>query len=88
MLDGNSRATKEGAVMTNDLVKRLRDLGEMVSVGHVVPPAGTYMLKAADRIEAQEAALREKDNIDYIIDSHGITHNTFTIVYKEKINDL
>jgi hypothetical protein len=42
----------------DDLKTRLRDLGERVSVGHVVPPAGTYMLKAADRIEELEAALR------------------------------
>ena len=42
-----------------------------------------------DRIEALdkrnkelETALREKDNIAYIIDGHGITHNTFTIVYR------
>ena len=41
----------------DDLVQRLRDLGERVSFGHVVPPAGTYMLKAADRIEALEAAI-------------------------------
>jgi len=37
--------------MSNDLVQRLRDLGERVSFGHVVPPAGTYMLKAANHIE-------------------------------------
>jgi hypothetical protein len=41
----------------------------------------------AERIEQLEAALREKDNIAYIIDGHGITHNTFTIVYKEKSDD-
>ena len=29
-----------------------------------------------------EAALREKDNIAYVIDSHGISHDTFTIVYR------
>ena len=41
----------------------------------------------AARIKQLEAALREKDNIAYIIDGHGITHNTFTIVYKEKSDD-
>lgn len=40
--------------MNDDLVTRLRDLGERVSFGHVVPPAGTYMLKAADHIETLE----------------------------------
>jgi hypothetical protein len=43
--------------------------------------------EAADRIEELEAALREKDNIAYIIDGHGITHITFTIVYKDKSDD-
>ena len=64
--------------MTDDLVKRLR--------GPAYQTAADYKIKqeAADRIEELEAALREKDNIDYIIDSHGISHNTFTIVYGKK----
>ena len=45
-----------------------------------------------DEIERLRAALREKDNIAYIIDSHGMTHQSFTIVYSaalegEKKND-
>jgi hypothetical protein len=46
-------------------------------------PRGLFS-EALDRIEALEAALREKDNIAYIIDGHGVTHNTFTIIYREK----
>jgi len=42
------------------------------------------VLKLIDRIEQLEAALREKDNIAYIIDSHGMTHECFTIIYREK----
>ena len=41
-----------------------------------------------ERLAELEAALREKDYIAYVIDGHGITHNTFTIVYKEKIDEL
>ena len=76
--------------MTDDLVKRLR----------AVTPVGAYTRpftcvdtarEAADRIEQLEAALREKDNIAYIIDGHGMTHESFTIVYRaalgEKSND-
>jgi hypothetical protein len=37
--------------------------------------------------DALREALREKDNIVYIIDGHGIAHYTFTIVYREKTND-
>ena len=42
--------------------------------------------------ERLRAALREKDNIAYIIDSHGMTHQSFVIVYSaalagEKAND-
>jgi hypothetical protein len=62
--------------MSNNLVERLRE-GFATNLEY----------EAADRIEALEAALREKDNIAYIIDGHGITHNTFTIVYKEKSDD-
>ena len=60
--------------MTDDLVKRLREL------------AGRYD-EAAERIEKLEAALREKDNIAYIIDSHGIAHDTFTIVYRAALGE-
>jgi hypothetical protein len=62
--------------MTDDLVKRLR-----VGIHTSVDPLALTN-EAADRIEELEAALREKDNIAYIIDGHGITHNTFTIVYR------
>ena len=36
---------------------------------------------AANRIEELERASREKDNIAFIIDSHGTAHRTFTIIY-------
>ena len=72
--------------MTDDLVKRLR-----VGIHTSVDPLALTN-EAADRIEALEAALREKDNIAYIIDSHGMTHQSFVIVYSaalegEKAND-
>ena len=38
-------------------------------------------------IEQLEAALREKDNIAYVIDSHGISHDTFTIVYRAALGE-
>ena len=72
--------------MTDDLVKRLRDLWQ----DEDVQEAGVdlIMAEAADRIEELEKALREKNNISFIIDSHGITHRSFTVVYfGEKIND-
>jgi hypothetical protein len=64
--------------MTDDLVKRLLNI-----------TVDTYeenetLCDAADRIEQLEAALLEKGNIAYIIDGHGITHESFTIVYREK----
>jgi len=39
------------------------------------------------RIEQLEAALREKDNIAYVIDSHGMTHQSFTIVYRAALGE-
>jgi hypothetical protein len=72
--------------MTDDIVTRLR-----VGIHTSVDPLALTN-EAADRIEALEAALREKDNIAYIIDSHGMTHQSFVIVYSaalegEKKND-
>lgn len=72
--------------MTDDLVKRLRESAEdWDDIG--VHANGKQDREAADRIEELEKALREKDNIAYIIDEHGITHLTFTIVYKDKSDD-
>jgi hypothetical protein len=65
--------------MTNNLVTRLRD--------HRYDGQLMMRAKAADRIEQLEAALREKDNIAYIIDSHGITHEAFTIVYRTALGE-
>jgi hypothetical protein len=59
-----------------DLVERLRE-GFATNLEY----------EAADRIEELEAALREKDNIAYIIDGHGITHGTFTIVYRAALGE-
>jgi hypothetical protein len=69
--------------VTDDLVRRLRE-GACL---HNQLEAYDLTTEAADRIEELEAALREKDNIAYIIDGHGITHITFTIVYKDKSDD-
>ena len=75
--------------MTDDLVERLRIIVAWKTPGGPMP--SEEMIKphltceeAAARIEQLEAALREKDNIAYIIDGHGIAHNTFTIVYGGK----
>ncbi|CAB5170144.1 hypothetical protein UFOVP155_5 [uncultured Caudovirales phage] len=68
--------------MTDDLVRRLRDWQPKIAVGYHSPAAANTIGEAADRIEALETALREKDNIAYVIDSHGISHDTFTIVYR------
>jgi len=64
--------------MTDDLVKRLREYCD----GN-----NDLMDATADRIEALEKELQEKNDIAYIIDGHGITHTTFTIVYREKKDD-
>lgn len=78
--------------MSDDLVKRLRTADfwkaeswhehgkRQRSVTYLNMFPGTIE-EAADRIEELERALREKDNIAFIIDSHGITHRTFTIIY-------
>ena len=63
--------------MTDDLVKHLRNAGRAF-----VDNEYNLHARAADRIEQLQAALREKDNIAYIIDSHGMTHEAFTIVYR------
>ena len=72
--------------MTDDIVTRLR-----VGIHTSVDPLALTN-EAADRIEALEAALREKDNIAYIIDSHCMTQQSIVIVYSaalegEKKND-
>lgn len=64
----------------DDLVKELRE-------EYRFRRTGPYAEKAADEIERLRAALREKDSIAYIVDGHGITHNTFTIVYKGENDD-
>lgn len=70
--------------MTDDLVERLRDRDAYAkSYGWDNVVFG----QAADRIEALEAALREKDNIAYVIDSHGISHDKFTIVYRAALGE-
>ena len=38
-----------------------------------------------DRLNAENARLREeRPQIDYVIDSHGVTHRSFTLVYKTR----
>jgi hypothetical protein len=71
--------------MIDDIVARLRGYCD----GN-----NDLMDAAADRIEALEKELLEKellekawrikDDIAYVLDGHGITHNTFTIIYREK----
>jgi hypothetical protein len=75
--------------VTDDLVKRLRVLSGMMAMGEPIKFGSDSfaMDEAADRIEQLEVALRAKDNIAYIIDGHGMTHECFTIVYKEKSDD-
>jgi hypothetical protein len=67
-LDAFARATKGGAVMTDDLVKRLRrelPMGEdciapeYTCVAGDCPCDSANVIAAADRIEALEAALRD-----------------------------
>ena len=45
------------------------------------------MLEMQIRIEQLEAALREIGHIAYFIDSHGISHDTFTIVYRAALGE-
>jgi hypothetical protein len=66
----------------DDLVKHLRNAGRAF-----VDNEYNLHARAADRIEQLEAALRDKDNIAYIIDGHGITHECFTIVYRAALGE-
>jgi len=70
--------------MIDNLVKRLLNLkfkyGVMFWDYEVIDAA-------ADRIEQLEAALRDKDDIAYVIDSHGMTHQCFTIVYRSALEN-
>ena len=68
-----------------DLVKRLRE--EIVVFGCPTKRRNPDGPEAADLIERLEEALREKDNIAYVIDSHGMTHECFTIIYRENCSD-
>ena len=70
--------------MTTDLVKCLR---ARVNGGMHWVTVERMAAEAADRIEQLEGALREKDNIAYVIDSHGISHDTFTIVYRAALGE-
>lgn len=76
-LDADARAYH-----ADDLVKRLRDWSEY-DEGKI----NDAREEAADRIEQLESALREKDNIAYVIDSHGISHGSFTIVYRAALGE-
>lgn len=40
--------------------------------------------EAANEIERLREELKQKDRIECIIDSHGIIHQAFTIVYKPR----
>jgi hypothetical protein len=72
-------AMKDVLAQLNDAYSFLRDPEIGMAIDEIV------VLK--ERIKELEAALREKDNIAYIIDGHGVTHNTFTIIYREKKDD-
>jgi len=39
--------------------------------------------KAYEKIERLRQIVLDLKSVDYVIDSHGITHHSFTIVYKE-----
>jgi hypothetical protein len=69
--------------MTDDLIERLRRPND----GWCYGCWDDLPERAADRIEQLEAALRGKDNIAYVIDSHGMTHDTFTIVYRAALGE-
>lgn len=59
-----------------DIVKRLRKW---------LTEENTYKLlsDAADEIERLRQLVLELNSVAYVIDGHGITHHSFTIVYKE-----
>ena len=67
--------------MTDDLVRRLR-IGIHTSVD---PLALTN--EAADRIEQLEEKLRKENDYAYVIDSQGIVHHSFTIVYRAALGE-
>jgi hypothetical protein len=53
----------------------------------LIDASGKVHTSMLARVEELEAALREKDNIAYIIDRHGITHESFTIVYSAALGE-
>jgi SMC interacting uncharacterized protein involved in chromosome segregation len=77
--------------MTNDLLTRLRSkyCCDGIDICNCDESANEIERLCAEiaRKNAALEALREKDNIAYIIDSHGMTHESFTIVYREKKDD-
>jgi len=70
--------TKEMAAaalnFANDEIKRLRKVGKILAEEIVELTEELIKLRAKD-----------KGPIDYIIDSHGMTHASFTIVYKPEV---
>jgi hypothetical protein len=73
--------------MTDDLVKRLRLIGERQQQCTACYKLIDTADEAADRIEQLETALRDKNDIAYVIDSHGMTHQCFTIVYRSALEN-
>jgi len=49
-------------------------------------PRGLFS-EAFDRIEELEEKLRKENNFAYVIDSQGIVHHSFTIVYRDTLGE-
>ena len=73
----------------DDLVKRLRDFEQWMRD----PEDQKFTLssdlfdEAASRIEELEEKLRKENNYAYVIDSQGIVHHSFTIVYRDTLGE-
>ena len=39
--------------------------------------------EGADEIERLQRLVKQLNSVAYVIDSHGIAHHSFTIIYKE-----
>lgn len=66
----------------SDLIRNLRDLASMA---HSDISVADEAADEIERLNAENARLREeRPQIDYVIDSHGVTHRSFTLVYKTR----
>jgi len=72
-----------------DFLKRDAELQTMKDEVKRLQKVGTILAEEIVELTEELIKLRAKDKgpIDYIIDSHGMSHSSFTIVYKQKVGE-